>query len=134
MEWQEKIISAIIVNWPRYFIISGLISIFMAAYGVNEYIRGELAKIKKKARGDIGCIEKLGVFMSEFLGSCLGWLCLYLVFLRMGLAASEKLGSFEVFLLLGAFTGIMGYAFKIGENIDGLVKAYSKEYREAEKN
>jgi hypothetical protein len=124
------VINLFINGWKWYFTVAVLSSVVLAIYGYSEY---------KKEKKFENCIEKIGVLLSEFIGSFLGWSCFYLLVFRLSIP-NVVFGSFEIFLALGAFIGMIGYAYKIGENIDLLIKALrgqmaqTKIHRKAEKS
>lgn len=88
-----------------------LFSIFWGIYGCNNEIRK--GKIKKGDR-----IEITGIFLSEFIGSLIGWACLYILIVRFR-NPNVIVGSFDVFLGIVAVVGITGYSYKI---VDALKK------------
>jgi hypothetical protein len=59
-------------------------------------------------------IEQAGAFLSEFMGSFVGWYCLHIFSVRIQQPDSySKMGTIDIFLLIGAFIGISGYSFEI---------------------
>lgn len=68
------------------------------------------------------CIKRIGVFLSEFIGSFAGWCCLYIFTVRFASCPLKKLGSFDMFLIIGAVVCMAGYAYKIVDLIDNLKK------------
>jgi hypothetical protein len=59
----------------------------------------------------------LGYFVSEFIGSFIGWICLYVLSIHMT-DIPRSIGMVDVFLVLGVFVGISGWAYRIFELIN----------------
>jgi len=110
------VVKLVFEGWKLYFLIAGVSSLIMAYSGLSEFIR-------KNSKANFW--EKLGLLLSEFLGSLLGWSCLYLLIRQIYF--SDKVNAF---LFFGAFVGMTGYAYKIGENINSLVETYVKKVGE----
>ena len=78
-------------------------SILWGIYGYN-YAR--------KNKGDI--IERLGAFLAGFIGSFAGWSCFHILTIRLQMPQLYSNMDFvDIFLIIGAFIGMTGYAFEI---------------------
>lgn len=83
-------------------------SLLWGFYGIVD----EEKKIKGAKEGFPRCVVISGIFVSEFLGSLIGWICLYYLVYR-GLKLSVDLGVFDVFLGTVAIVGITGFFHQI---------------------
>jgi hypothetical protein len=73
------------------------------------------------AVNELGTLNALMAFLSDFLLSFFGWLSLYVLSNRV--MCTSDLGSFDVFLGTIAIIGIPGYGFKIADKLEGLFKS-----------
>lgn len=73
-------------------------------------------KKSKEEKGFFYWVVILGVFFSEFLGSLIGWTCLYFLVCRA--LKSVDLGVFDVFLGTVAIVGITGFFHQIVKKLD----------------
>ena len=113
MNW---IIKLVIDNWSWFAIICSLIWGF---YGCGEEIRDEEKEYKEgveKRECWHRCIWLIGIFLSEFIGSFIGWICLYVLVFHYN-TKPLTLGSFDVFLGIVAVLGITGYAYRLADAI-----------------
>lgn len=97
-----------------YWVVAFGLSVFWGFYGVAHL------KFDKKGNNELWepnyGIQHIGYFLSEFFGSLAGWFIFFVLLNRMGIVKQMDLpatqfGKFELFLFLGAFVGISGWAF-----------------------
>src|SRR3989338_5551424 len=121
-----------VLNYWLWFAV--LFSLIWGIYGNIEVIEQEgredaggnnKYKVKNAKKKHIGItiIKTIGFFFSEFIGSFAGWFCLYIIFIRLQLPDSySKMGSVDVFLIIGAFVGMAGHSFQIINSIADVIK------------
>ena len=69
-----------------------------------------------------------GIFLSEFIGSLAGWVCLYLLLIRNPDFRVASLDKVDLILSIGTVIGIAGYSYRIIDWIDtGLGKLKGQE-------
>lgn len=106
------------VGW--FFVVATLFSLFWGIHGVS-YANKE----DKKECGDFhDVVILIGYFISEFAGSFIGWVSLYVFSIRIA-DNPCNFGTVDLFLILGAFIGISGWAYRIFELIDIIVSKKS---------
>lgn len=91
-----------------------LFTIFWGIYGW-KYIE------EKKEYKDKRLIEKVGDFLSEFIGSFAGWCCFYILTVRLH-EPFDKIGGVDIFLIISAIVGMAGYSYRIVELIETYLK------------
>lgn len=111
------------MNWITnlvWLFFAVLFSAFWAVYGVKEErqnIRVENEKVKEEGnKRTMYLTKKIGIILSEFVGSFAGWCCLYILGVRLG--NYSEFGGIEIFLTIGAVIGIAGYSYKIVESVE----------------
>ncbi|MDP3142491.1 MAG: hypothetical protein Q8N14_00880 [Candidatus Omnitrophota bacterium] len=115
MDWKTNLV---------WLCLAVLFSAFWAVYGVKEEIqdiRVENEKIEEKGnKRTMYLTKKVGILLSEFVGSFAGWCCLYILGVRLGFPKLSYLafGGIEIFLTVGAVIGIAGYSYKIVESVE----------------
>jgi hypothetical protein len=102
-----------------WFVLALCCSIYWGVYGCND-VKNENNKDKNRERFENiktyflkNKIEAIGIFMSEFIWSFLGWIALYILIQRF----PDKLGNFDIFLGTIAVIGITGYASLLSDKI-----------------
>jgi hypothetical protein len=93
-------------------VIALIISTVWGIYGWHCKVKNEV---------DNKWIEKAGAALSEFLGSFLGWCCLYVLIVRFRVVPNI-IGGFDIFLGTVAVVGITGYSYRIVEALAALSK------------
>jgi hypothetical protein len=99
-----------------FFVLAALLNMFWGVHGVSYAIKED-----KKECGDFH--DKViisGYFISEFIGSFFGWVSLYVLSIHVT-DSPGSIGAVDVLLILGAFLGISGWAYRIFELINILV-------------
>ena len=93
------------MTWDIIFwLVAILFSVFWGMYGYNY----ELKKDKNNKN------ERIGAFVSEFIGSLVGWYCLYIFTIHQKSPSPyQNTGTLDIFLIIGAFLGMAGYSFEI---------------------
>ena len=99
--------------WLLFAIICSLIWGFYGCKVGNKKFWGK--KFKEKKDWD-KWIEPVSIFLSEFIGSFIGWICLYVLVFHYN-TKPLTLGSFDVFLGIVAVLGITGYAYRLADAI-----------------
>ena len=97
------------INTPWFWsclVIAILFSIFWGIYGCKE--TGENIEVEKKGK-KMYLTKRIGIFLSESIGSLMGWACLYTLIVRLR-TSNLTIGSFDVFLGIIAVLGITGYS------------------------
>ena len=107
-----------------FFVFAVVFSAFWAVYGVKqekEDIQVGNEKIKEeKNKRTMYSIKRLGVILSEFVGSFAGWCCFYILIYRIQYCTFIGLNGVDVFLIIGAVIGMAGYSYKIVEAVKSL--------------
>ena len=100
-----------------FFAVAALFSLFWGIHGVS-YAKKE----ENKTCVDFhDAVILSGYFISEFAGSFIGWVSLYVLSIHIT-DNPRKIGTVDLFLILGAFVGISGWAYRIFELIDIFVR------------
>jgi len=119
--------------WIKYLLVTFAvpISLFWGVYGIIAARREEKEEEKSKkskeneGKGDssgcmkdcifLSCLWEFGFFISEFLGSLAGWICLYALLYR-AMELKTALGIFDVFLGTAAIICITGFAHQFSKH------------------
>ena len=96
----------------RFFVVAAIFSLFWGIHGISYAIKED----KKKHSDFHDWVILCGYFVSEFIGSFIGWVSLFVLSAHL-LEAQSKIGMIDVFLILGAFVGISGWSYRIFELI-----------------
>lgn len=117
------------VEWIKYVLVAAAVpmSLFWGIYGIIEERRQEEEERRTgivEERDAVACMKDCyfssfvrwaGVFISEFLGSLAGWICLFTLLYR-ALELKMVLGVFDVFLGTAAIICITGFAHQFTKN------------------
>jgi hypothetical protein len=99
-----------------FFVLAALFSVFWGIHGVSYAIKDD----KKKYDDFHDKVILGGYFISEFIGSFFGWVSLYVLSIHV-IDSPSSIGTVDVLLILGAFVGMSGWAYRIFELIETLV-------------
>jgi hypothetical protein len=90
---------------------------FWGIYGcktIREDI--EVEKEAEKKTRKMYFTKRIGIFISEFIGSFAGWCCLYILVVRLFRFPKLDFSAFggtEIFLTIAAVIGIAGYSYEL---------------------
>lgn len=125
--------------WVLYWIFAFSLSVFWGLYAIwyevnslgsdFEEKKGNITETywkRKQTKGlkdsckELGRMGSLGAFISDFLLSFIGWVCLYFFLENYYIKADQS--NINIFLVLVAIVCISGYGFKISEKISQYTK------------